>query len=243
MEEKLEIKKNGYVLFVVNIITLITLVFFRIIYSQLGFYSLLLNIFLIINIIFLIVGIIFNVLFIKNVNKYDVKKSIIITLIIFFIYLLLNTVGIYFINSQMSKGYSKINSMLSSYCESFGCDKYDTVSGNGYEDFVINKSYYDYDGSSNNLEITVRYNTNGVDYVEAVIYSRNELFSPRIIRTELSDYYDNFNYKISEDKIKEAFDNRFKSSVKDGNATYRVVEIYKNGALERLKTTINLKIN
>ena len=88
MEGKIEIKKNGYVLFVINIITLITLVFFRIIYQQLGFYTLLLNIVLAINIIFLIFGIIFNILFIKNVNKYNVKKSIIIIIVIFIFYLL-----------------------------------------------------------------------------------------------------------------------------------------------------------
>ena len=118
MEGKIEIKKNGYVLFVINIITLITLVFFRIIYQQLGFYTLLLNIVLAINIIFLIFGIIFNILFIKNVNKYNVKKSIIIIIVIFIFYLLLNTFGVYLINNQIGKGYTKINSMLSSYCES-----------------------------------------------------------------------------------------------------------------------------
>lgn len=242
MEGKIDIKKNGYVLFVINIITLITLVFFRIIYEQLEFYTLLLNIFLVIDIILLILGIIFNILFIKKPDKYNVKKSIIIVIVIFVIYLFLNTVGIYFINSQISKGYSKINSTLSSYCESFGCDKYDTVSGVGYEEFVIEKTYDDYDGALNDLEITVRYNTNNVIFVRAVIYSRKEMFSPRIIRLELNNYFSNFNYDISEDKIKEAFDNRFSSEVTDDNASYRVTEIYDDGNLESLRTTITLEV-
>ena len=243
MEGKIEIKKNGYVLFVINIITLITLVFFRIIYQQLGFYTLLLNIVLAINIIFLIFGIIFNILFIKNVNKYNVKKSIIIIIVIFIFYLLLNTFGVYLINNQIGKGYTKINSMLSFYCESFGCDKYETISGFGYEEFVINKTYYDYDNVANNLEITVSYNTRSVTSVEAVIYSRNEMFSPRIIRLQLENYFSNFNCDINEEKIKEAFDKRFESSVKDGNLTYKVQEVYKDDELESLKTTIILEVN
>ncbi len=243
MNNQVEIRKNGYVLFVVNIILLITLIFFRMIYQQLGFYTLILNIFLIIDVVLFIIGVIFNIDFIRKIDKYNVKKSIIIVIIIFIIYLLLNTVGIFLINSYMGKGYSSMNSMLSSYCESFGCDKYDTVSGSNYEEFVINKTYDDYDGELNELEITVRYNTSKIIFVRAVVYSRKQMFSPRIIRLELNDYFSNFDYEISEDKIKEAFDNRFSSEVTDGNATYKVTEIYNDGELENLKTTITLEFD
>lgn len=240
MNSRLDIKKNGYVLFVINIIVLITLIFFRMIYHQLGFYSILLNIFLTINILLLIAGVVFNVLIIKDSNKYDVKKSIIIVIVLFIVYLLLNTVLIYFLNTQMGKGYSKINSTLSSYCESFGCDTYETVTKSGHEEFVINKTYSDYDGEINSLKITVKYNINSIISVTAVVSSRKEMFSPRIIRLELSDYFSNFNCSISEDKIKEAFDNRFTSPVVSDNVTYEVTEVYDDGNLESLRTTITL---
>ena len=65
-----------------------------------------------------------------------------------------------------------------------------------------------------------------------------------MIRESLKDYFNLFDYDISEDKIKDAFNNRFEGSIKDNNANYKVREVYnKNKELEKLKTVISLKVS
>ncbi len=243
MNKIVSITKNTIILFVLNIIVLVGTVFFKFLYTNQGYLPVLVNAVFIANIIILVLGIVFNILFIKNKDKYNTKKSIIFVVIIFIVFLLLNSVFIIGVNKAYSKRFTKINSTLSSYCDSFGCDKYETVLESGYEKFIIEKVYFDYDGMENNLKIITTYDTEKVIEVKALVYSRNEMFSEALIKDSLKEYFNNFDYEIDESLIREAFDKRFTSSVKKDNATYKVTEIYKNDSLEKLKTTIILNLN
>ena len=148
----------------------------------------------------------------------------------------------FFINKPLSAGYTKINSKLSSYCDTYGCDKYETINKVGYEKFVIHKNYFDYDNKSNDIKIETYYNTKNVTKVIAEVYSRKEMFSETLIRDNLKNYMSEFGYDVKEEKIREAFDKRFESSVKDGIAVYGVKEIYEKENLKSLKTIITLNL-
>ena len=243
MNKNLEIRRNTNVLFVLNIVLLITMVFFRNYYGKLGYTNVIINIFLIMNIILLITGIIYNVLFIKDPEKYDTKKVFMILIISFCAYLLINTVGTITINNVFRGGYKKMNAKVSKYCKTYVCDRYETIAENGYEVFVINNKYYDFDKKENDLEIRTKYNKKEVVSVTAIIYSRKEQYSEAIIYAKLKDYYNNFDAKLNEEKIREAFNKRFDSNVTDGNINYKVSEVYnKNDELEKIKTVITLTL-
>lgn len=243
MNKKLDIRKNTNVLFILNIIILITMIFFKICYTNLNYSNLLINGCLVLNIVILLLGVIFNFMFIKNADKYDNSMTLKIIILIFIIYLLLNTVGIFLINKSISNNYTKINDRLSSYCDTFGCDKYETRTNGEYEEFIIKKTFFDYNNVENELEITTKYNTKNVISVTATVYSQNEMFSETLINEQIKNYFTNFNYDIKEEKIREAFDKRFESKVNDNNAIYKVTEIYNDkNELEKLKTVITLTL-
>lgn len=242
MNKKINIIKNAYILFIINVIIFITMVFFRSLYSKLGYNAILINVFMIVNIVLLVLGIVFNVLFLKDPNKYDNKRVGIIIIASFVVYLLLNIVGTYFINKSLSSGYTKMNSKLSSYCDTYGCDRYETIQKNGYEQFIIKKTYFDYNNVENDIKVTTEYDKDKVLDVKAEVYSQNEMFSETLIKDVLKDYFYNFGYEVKEDLIKKAFDERFSSSTSDDNATYKVEEIYDGDELNKIKTTIFLDL-
>lgn len=242
MNKKINIIKNAYILFIINVIILITMVFFRSLYSKLGYNTTLVNVFMVVNIVLLVLGIVFNVLFLKDPNKYDNKRVRIIIIASFVVYLLLNIAGTYFINKSLSSGYTKMNSKLSSYCDTYGCDRYETIQKNGYEQFIIKKTYFDYNNVENDIKITTEYDKDKVLGVKAEVYSQNEMFSETLIKDVLKDYFYNFGYEVKEDLIKKAFDERFSSSTSDDNATYKVEEIYNDDELDKIKTTIFLNL-
>lgn len=242
MEKKIVIKKNGYVLFFVNIVILLSLLLFRTYFLSVGYHAGLVNIMLMVNLLVLIVGIIFNVLIIKNERSYDENKSIKIVITCFVIYILINTLGVYLLNKPLDKGYTKISEMLSSYCDSYGCDKYETVKSGFYEEFVIKKTYFDYNNVQNSIDIHTKYNSKQVISVTSVIYSEKNMFSENLIGEQLSGYYKNFGCEISDEKIREAFENRFNGEIKDNNVIYQVSEIYKDEQLDKLRTKITLTL-
>lgn len=242
MNKKIDIIKNANILFIVNIIVLISMIFFRTLYLKQGYNSLFINMVFIINILLLIAGIIFNVLFLRDSKKYDNKKCTNIIIGLFIIYLLLNTVFTFLVNIPLNKGYKQINAKLSSYCDTFGCDSFETVNDKKNKKFVIKKMYFDYDNRENELTITTTYNTKEVIKVEAEVYSRSDMYSEALIKDVLKNYFYNFDYDIDESLIKQAFDNRFNSSVKKDNASYKVTEIYNEDTLEKLKTNIVLNL-
>ena len=63
MNKKINIIKNAYILFIINVIIFITMVFFRSLYSKLGYNAILINVFMVVNIVLLVLGIVFNFLF------------------------------------------------------------------------------------------------------------------------------------------------------------------------------------
>ena len=243
MNKNLDIRKNTNVLFILNIVVLITMIFFRNYYGKLGYTNSIINVFLVINIILLVTGIVFNILFIKDAEKYDNKKTLIIILVIFTVYFLLNTVGVISINNVIRGGFKDISAKVSGYCTRYVCDKYETILEGKYEVFVINNKYFDYDDKENNLEIRTKYNKEKVTSVTATIYSRKEMYSEKLINDKIKGYFYNIDVKINESKITEAFNNRFKGSIKDNNITYEVKEVYNNkNELEKLKTIITLDL-
>ena len=68
------------------------------------------------------------------------------------------------------------------------------------------------------------------------------MFSETLIKDNLKNYISEFGYDVKEEKIREAFDKRFESSVKDGIVVYRVKEIYEKENLKSLKTIITLNL-
>ncbi len=243
MNKNLEIRRNTNVLFVLNIVVLITMIFFRNYYGKLGYTNVIINSFLIIDILMLILGIIYNVKFIKNADKYDNTKVFIIIMITFFCYLLLNTVGTIAINKVVRGSYAKMASNVSGYCKEYVCDKYETLAMDGHEVFVIYNTYYDYDNKENKLEIRTKYNKDEVVSVVATVYSRKQMFSETLIKENLKDYFYIFDTELVESEIREAFEKRFDGDVTDQNINYKVREIYnKKGELEKLKTVITLEL-
>lgn len=242
MNKSVEIKKNTSLLFIVNIITLITLILFKVYFTSKGYYPILVNVMLAINVVALLIGITFNVLFVKNPNKYEESFCVKVVISCFIFYLLINTLGVLLINKPIDKQFSKTSTKLWGYCSTFGCDRYETVKNGRYEEFVIKKTYFDYNRNENALEIRTKYDTKGVVSVTATVYSRKEMFAEALIRDQLTGYYSYFNYDVSSDKIREAFNKRFESSVGDGKASYQVKEIYNNNELENLKTIVTLDL-
>lgn len=243
MNKKINLTKSAILLFIFNIICILSTIFFRNYYLKREYLSILILIELIINIIFIIVGVVFNILFIKDEKKYDNKKTIIITTILFIIFIIINTILIYGLNSIFNSRYNNMNSKVMSYCDTYGCDKYETKTKTSYEEFIIKKEYFDYDNNPNSLVIVTKYDEEKVLSVEADVYSDNNMFSTTLVKDSIKDYFYNFNYEINENLIKEAFDKRFESAVKENNATYKVTEIYEKKELTKLKTSIKLNLN
>lgn len=242
MQKKINIKKRDYLMFFVNILILVTMLLFRYYFISIGYYFVLINIILAINILFLILGIIFNILFIVKENFLSEKKSIIVISLLLILYIFVNTLGIYLLNKPFKKGYAKISEQLSSYCELYECEQYETVNNGSFKEFILKKQYFDYNGVQNNIEIITKYDYKSIVSVTAFIYSEKEMFSENLIKEQLKGYFDNFNCKLSEEKIKEAFDNRFIGKITNDNLTYQVIEIYDNNQLQKIKTKITLSL-
>lgn len=242
MDKKIDLKKNCVLLFVLNILVFLSLILFKVYFTKIGYSIALINTMLVINVILLVIGIVFNVLMFRNSNFCCDKKHSIIFVVIFIIYLFINTFGVVLINKPLNSGYTKIAEELSGYCESFTCQKYETVKEGTLRDFVISNSYIDYNGVENEVEIHTKYDSKEVLSVKATIYSQNEMFSEDLIKKQVEAYYSNFGVEVDAKVIKQAFDNRFNGSIKKGKLTYKVSELYDEDTLESLKTTITLDL-
>lgn len=242
MNKKIILKKNCVLLFILNICVLLSLVLFRTYFLKLGYSNILINFMFIFNIIILIAGIICNLVLLRKQDGYDEKKSMILMCALFVIYLLVNTIGVIIINKPLNSNFKKTADKLSLYCDTYLCDKYETINEHGIKDFIIYKTYLDYNGVQNNIEIHTKYDSNGVFYIEATVYSQNEMFSEKLIKEQIEVYYNNFDVTIDETLIKQAFDNRFNGSVKKDNLSYEVNEVYEDGELINIKTIITLKL-
>lgn len=242
MNKNITLKKNCILLFALNICVLLSLILFKIYFSKLGYSIILINFMFAVNVVVLIFGIIFNLVLLKNPNKYDEKKSMIWMLVLFIIYLLVNTIVVVIINKPLNDNYKKTADKLALYCDTYICDRYETIREDGIRDFIIYKTYLDYNGVQNDIEIHTKYDFNGVISVKSTIYSQNEMFSEKLIKDQVVAYYNNFNVMIDESLIKEAFDSRFKDSIKKDNLDYKVNEIYEDGELVKLKTIITLNL-
>lgn len=241
MNKKIDLKKDAYVLFFINIIILISLMLFNAIFNNMGYLPWLVKLTLVLNVSLLLLGIVTNIILIVKNNEQNVKKNIKIFIISFLMYLLFNTAGIYFINKPYDSKYSKIAEQLSGYCTEYKCDKYETIKKGSYRIFVLKKKYYDYNNNENDIEIEVKYSYEKILKVTSTIYSENQSFSEELIADELNAFYSKINYEILGSKIKEAFNNRFSKEVSYGNSIYKVTEVYKDKQLYKLKTTIIVK--
>lgn len=241
MNKKIELKKDSYVLFFINIFVFISTILFNVYFNKAGYFSLLIKLMLVLNVLLLLLGISLNIILIIKKSQLNVRRNIKITIIYFIVFLLVNTLGIYLINKPFDNKYVKITEKLSNYCISYKCDKYETVRNGKYRKFILNKKYYDYNNNENNIKITVKYSYKKILEITSVVYSENELFSENLIAEELNGFYSNFNYKIFSDRIKQAFDNRFIGKISYNNSIYKVNEIYKNKCLYKLKTIVITK--
>lgn len=242
MNKNVVLNKNTIVLFVLNILAILSCFLFRTYFIKLGYLKNLVNIAMILNIIIIIIGILFNVILLIHPNKFKIRQSIIIMVIVFLIYLIINTLGVNLINKKITFSYNKTSDKLFSYCSSFECDKYNTKVNGQNRDFIINKSYIDFNGVKNEVEIHTIYDLKGVKKVKAVVYCQNEMFSEYLINEQVKSYFSNFNVATDESLIKRAFDDRFTGNVKKDNITYKVEEVYNDGILTNLKTIIEAKI-
>lgn len=241
MNKKIDLKKDVYVLFFINMIILASLILFNAIFNNIGYLPWLVKLTLVLNVSLLLLGIVTNIILIVKNNEQNVKRNIKIFIIFFLIYLLFNTAGIYFINKPFDSKYSRITEQLSGYCTEYKCDKYETIKKGPYRTFVLKKKYYDYNSNENDIEIEVKYSYEKILEVTSTIYSENESFSEELIADELNAFYSKINYNVISSKIKEAFNSRFSKEVSYDNSIYKVTEVYKNKQLYKLKTTIIVK--
>lgn len=242
MNKSIELRKNCMILFILNICALLLMVLFKTYFSSVGYSNFLINIMLGINILFLITGIVFNFILFANPKKFDEKKSMILIGVLFAVYVLINTVGMVLLNKPLNSGYKKIADQLTLYCDTYVCDRYETINQGSVRDFIIRKTYLDYNGVSNDIEIHTKYDSSDVISVKAIVYSQKEMFSEILIKEQIKAYFDNFEVSVSEFLIKDAFDNRFKGSIKKDDLDYKVSEVYEDGELIGLKTIITLEL-
>ncbi len=245
MKNKFGTSSNFNILFLPSFLVLLTLIVFKLLYTFLNYYQNVVNTFLIINVIVFVVSLIISIILIKREYLFESYKDILkrATYIFFAVYILINTLGCYAVNKYLDKKYSKISYKVFKFCDNFRCDKYETISQDGYEIFVIKNTYFDYDNYENNLEIQTKYNSNEIVSVVATIYSRKELFSETLINDQIKDYFLNLDCVTSEEKIREAFEKRFQGSVLDESVEYKVTEIYKSDQLDKLKTEVTLNLD
>ena len=137
MNKKIILKKNCVLLFILNICVLLSLVLFRTYFLKLGYSNILINFMFIFNIIILIAGIICNLVLLRKQDGYDEKKSMILMGALFVIYLLVNTIGVIIINKPLNSNFKKTADKLSLYCDTYLCDKYETINEHGIKDFII----------------------------------------------------------------------------------------------------------
>lgn len=246
MNKKIDLKKHVISLFVINIVSVLLMLLLKGIYDRLGFWKLLTNMMLIVNVIAIIIGIVFNYLFFKD-DKYDNKKSFILPIVIFIVLQVLNVLGVYAINKIHDASYSDLTNNVAGFCapEKFYCDSYEIVKNTNYNDFISHKSYYDYDNNKNSIEIHTRYTSDKIVSIEAIIYSNKNSYSAYLIKKVINKYFENVNYKVSDKKISEAFEKRFENAIlveeNDKKIEYRVKEIYKNKKLDKLSTIIKVE--
>lgn len=242
MNKNIVLNKNIVFLFILNILSILSCFLFRTYFIKLGYIKSLVNIVMLLNIIIIIIGLLFNVILLINPNKFKIRQSIIIMIVSFLIYIITNTIGINMINTKINSSYNKISNQLFSYCNNFECDKYNTKINGKNRDFIINKSYIDFNDIKNDVEIHTIYDLKGVKKIKAIVYCQNEMFSEYLINEQIKNYFSNFNIVIDESLIKKAFDDRFIGNVKKDSTTYKVEEVYNDGILTNLKTIIETKI-
>lgn len=246
MNKKIIIKKHTLILFIINVLSFLMLILFSTIYQKLNYWHTITFIMLLLNLITIMVGITFNTLFfIKDKYSEKDKRNYVIPIIVFVVLQLFNSAGVIIINKIHDSSYSKMTNQLATYCdpEYYYCDSYEIIRNSKYNDFVAQKVYYDYNGKKNNIEIHTTYTVDKVKKVEAIIYSHKESYSEYLIMRNIEKYFSNYGYDVDDKKIKEAFDNRFKGSIKDENTSYKVTEIYKKKRLNKLKTVIKLNLD
>lgn len=241
MDKKIELKNKTIVLLVVESIILLTSFLFKNYYVYKGYNTALVYTMLVINILIFILGIIVLYLFLKKSDIYDEKKSIIAISIAFVIFIILNTIVVNLINKPLNKGYEKISEKLVSYCDDYVCERYETLTNKSNRDFIIKKTYVDYNGNYNDLEIKVTYNNKRVTKVTAIVFSSSSLFSERLIVEAIEGYLRKLDITINENKIREALENRNVKSIKENNVIYEVSDVFTDQNLTHLKTTIEIK--
>lgn len=241
MNKKIELSKDTYVLFFINILILFLLILFNIYYINHNYNATLIIITLILNIVILVFSIILNIILAVQSKKESSKKNTIIIFFIFIIFIFINLLGTYFINLSLSKKYNNISDNILKYCDLYDCSKYETVKQGLNKKLIIYREYLDYDNNLNDIIFSVEYNTRKILKITSVIYSDNELFSEELIFENLNNFYEYIGEKISKEEIKDAFDKRFEKSIIKDNITYNVKEIYKNEELYKIRTTIIVK--
>lgn len=241
MNKKIELKNKTIVLLVVEALILLSSFLFKNYYVYKGYNTALIYTMLVINILIFVFGVVVLCAFLKKPEFYDEKKSIIGISIAFIIFIMLNTIIVNLINKPLNKGYEKISKRLVSYCEDYGCEKYETLTKKGNRDFIIKKTYVDYNGDYNDLEIKVAYDNKRVTKVTAIVFSSSSLFSERLVVESIEGYLRKLDITIDENKIREALENRNVKSIKENNIVYQVSDVFTGENLTHLKTTIEIK--
>lgn len=235
MNKKIVLDKNIVILFFFNVLIFLSTIIFKFYFTKMNYYSALVKGIFVLDIIILFVVVVFNVLLLFE-KKYDIKKIIIL---IFLIYIFLNSIFINLMNNRYNYKYYKVSKNLLSYCKSYNCHKYETINLVNKKDFIIYKTYYDYNNLKNKIEIHTIYDISKVVNIKAKIYSNNELFSEQLIYDELNAYFLNFGIYINSENIRKAFINRDKSNVKENNIHYKVNSIYLDDSLDKFETIIS----
>lgn len=240
MNKEIKLQRNTIILFIVNILMILSMFIIKFYYNYKMYEKKLLTLIIIIDILIILFGIAYN--FFLLISKKDNEKSIVIIITYATIFIILNTIVIYFINKPIALGYQKNALLLSNYCKENQCDNYYNVSHNNYREFVIKNTYFDYNNEENKIEIHIKYTSKNIISFKASIYSNSNLFSEKIIKDELEKYTLYFNKTLDEETIRKAFELRFDSEVENKGVIYKVSEIFKKENLVSLKTDVSFKV-
>ena len=224
MNKEIKLQRNTIILFIVNILMILSMFIIKFYYNYKMYEKKLLTLIIIVDILIILFGIAYN--FFLLISKKDNEKSIVIIITYAAIFIILNTVIIYLINRPIALGYQKNSLLLSNYCKKNQCDNYYNVSHNNYREFVIKNTYFDYNNEENKIEIHIKYTSKNIISFKASIYSNSNLFSEKIIKDELEKYTLYFNKTLDEESIRKAFELRFDSEAKNNDVIYKVSEIF-----------------
>ncbi len=241
MNKNIRLSISSIIFFILNIIILLSSIFLRKIYIDMGYNVRVINVFFIINIVILLLCVAFNFYLLKN-EDFLLKKVIILAVFVIIIYGIINLGLVSFLNKKNNADYYQMTAKLINYCKDYSCNKFETVNLKNKRKFSLEKKYTDYNNETQLIKIDIIYDKVNIKEINSTVYSSNESYSPYLIKEQLILYLSKFNVELNEENINKAFDKRDIDKVMLKKQTYEVKSVYNNKKLEGFKTMIKISL-